>query len=70
MVQQMGPIEDREGWEGDSDTFPSDVGNANFPDYLSASRSGAAGVSAANRCKTRSFPTLAIDSWVKAGHLL
>lgn len=29
---------------GDSDTFPSDVGNANFPDYLSASRSGAAGV--------------------------
>lgn len=34
---------------GDDDTFPSDVGNANFPDYLSAFRSGAAGVTTANR---------------------
>ena len=40
---------------GDSDTFPSDVGNANFPDYLSASRSGAAGVAPANKPNRRSF---------------
>lgn len=37
------------GGDGDSDTFPSGVGNANFPDYLSAFRSGAAGVTTANR---------------------
>jgi hypothetical protein len=42
---------------GDSDTFPSDVGNANFPDYLSASRSGAAGVSSCKQSKPRSWPT-------------
>lgn len=37
--------------EGDSDTFPIEMLGTNFPDYLSASPSGAAGVDACKQVK-------------------
>lgn len=52
VVRRKAQLKMGELMVGDSDTFPSDVGNANFPDYLSASRSGAAGVSTLQTVQT------------------